>query len=560
MIASFLQLRNESENGNLRMCLNNCSKYADEIFIFDDHSTDDSRDVYLEFTKEKNIIFADDLSFKRELFNKQMLLELVLKRKPDWIVWQDGDAIFDRYITSECKHLLSSLDKDGFDGCGVHLLNLWRHPAFYRKDGGYNDLVYCCFWKNNGKLHYDPKEGLHFPQHPKGMEKISRLPDLNGILHYGFASEERIVKKYYMYKSLGQTGWKLDRLLDERSSFELAKVPKMMFPIENIPKDYDEIARPAPLKFDEYRPFSSWDEYTSNSKQPPKPRIVRHPNSPLFSIVMTYWNRRPQLARTLKTIESSKHRDDCEVIIVDDGSSGEDTIENIGELFDLDIKVKHIDENERWWKNPCIPYNMGFDEARGEFIVIQNPETLHFGDVLSHAFANISDSKWLSYGCYAINKAITDRLPTEKQMLNDHRADLKDYIEWATFPLVQTPAYKTDETGWYNHPRVRRTGFHFLAVTSRKNLEELNGFDERYAHGACWDDDEIVRRVKRKGLQLVISDETVPFVIHQWHSSGRKEADFSQLYLNNGVLFYGNTIRETGHVAEYNVIYSRNEP
>ena len=35
------------------------------------------------------------------------------------------------------------------------------------------------------------------------------------LVHYGFATEDQIINRYDLYKSLGQEGWELDRLLDE---------------------------------------------------------------------------------------------------------------------------------------------------------------------------------------------------------------------------------------------------------------------------------------------------------------------------------------------------------
>ena len=42
---------NEVEKGNLRRCLNNISKFSDEIILFDDGSTDNSVEVAKEYTQ-----------------------------------------------------------------------------------------------------------------------------------------------------------------------------------------------------------------------------------------------------------------------------------------------------------------------------------------------------------------------------------------------------------------------------------------------------------------------------------------------------------------------------
>jgi hypothetical protein len=37
------------------------------------------------------------------------------------------------------------------------------------------------------------------------------------IIHYGFATDEAIIRKFHTYKEHGQTGWALERLVDERT-------------------------------------------------------------------------------------------------------------------------------------------------------------------------------------------------------------------------------------------------------------------------------------------------------------------------------------------------------
>ena len=95
-IVAFLQLYNELENGNLVRCLENCTKWADDIYIYDDCSDDGSQDVYLKYTERGNIIFGSERNFKKELFHKQSLLEMALKSRPDWIGWIDGDTTLKR--------------------------------------------------------------------------------------------------------------------------------------------------------------------------------------------------------------------------------------------------------------------------------------------------------------------------------------------------------------------------------------------------------------------------------------------------------------------------------
>ena len=50
-LIGFLQIHNESENGNLIRVLNHMKKFCDEIVIYDDGSTDDSVEIASRYTK-----------------------------------------------------------------------------------------------------------------------------------------------------------------------------------------------------------------------------------------------------------------------------------------------------------------------------------------------------------------------------------------------------------------------------------------------------------------------------------------------------------------------------
>ena len=73
-----------------------------------------------------------------------------------------------------------------------------------------------------------------------------------------------------------------------------------------------------------------------------------------------------------------------------------------------------------------------------------------------------------------------------------------------------------------------------------KNFK-LNGFDERFANGIGFDDDEFLYRIKMF-LNVEIHDE--PFALHQWHYSENnffaKHTNVGQALRKNQTLF--NTI------------------
>jgi GT2 family glycosyltransferase len=212
---------------------------------------------------------------------------------------------------------------------------------------------------------------------------------------------------------------------------------------------------------------------------------------------MAYYNRKKLLINTLKSIERSFIKD-IEVIIVDDCSEEEERVEDLVEAYPF-IKVIRVDRKEKWYVCNCIPTNRSISEAKGDIIVIQNPECLHVQDVLLYITENLTDQNYLSISTYAFNEWKAGDL---NSMIKNFKSFPQQRFSW--------------DLGWYNHPVYRPVYFHFCAAITRKNMELLGGFDERYAMGIARDDAEFVDRVDRLGLKKEIPTEVS--VIHQWHS------------------------------------------
>ena len=229
----------------------------------------------------------------------------------------------------------------------------------------------------------------------------------------------------------------------------------------------------------------------------------------MISIVTAYHNRKELFYNTLKTINKFKGNLDIEVIAVDDCSSDEHRIESLKTEFPF-LNVIRLEKENKWYINPCAVFNIGFKHVKGDVVIIQNPECIHVGEVLEKA-SNISDNDYFSFGCYSIDQTKTELLGVK----------LKDDFNLESILNIIEPNYKPvnydGDNGWYNHSMLRPVGYHFCSVITKKNLNDLGGFDERFAHGIAFDDNEILLRIQKKGLNIKIINN--PFVVHQWHYS-----------------------------------------
>lgn len=260
-IVAALQLRNELEQGNLIRCLDNCKKWSDSIVIYDDCSTDGSHEVYLDYTDRDLIILGNKRNFDNELAIKNSLLQKALTLNPDWIGNLDGDEVFDNRLTYHMKDFLEeTMSQDSeHDLIRMHEVNLWKDECWYRR-GSFNKVYKSPLWHNNGKLHYNLFKGLHLRQYPRGTRKTIQVG--NKIIHYGFSTRDKIIRKYFLYKEFGQTGQLLDRLLDEYTNYWLEKVNKKYYPVELIPPHWDLSTEPPPAEsYDNVKKFNTYEDY-----------------------------------------------------------------------------------------------------------------------------------------------------------------------------------------------------------------------------------------------------------------------------------------------------------
>lgn len=124
-----------------------------------------------------------------------------------------------------------------------------------------------------------------------------------------------------------------------------------------------------------------------------------------ISIVTAYYNRKKLFERTLNSINETEYQGVFEVIAVDDGSDEDERLEDLKNKYPF-LKIIRLEPEQKWYNNSCIPFNLGFKEAKGDKIIIQNPECYHFNDILKYVGANLQKDDYLSFGCFALDKII----------------------------------------------------------------------------------------------------------------------------------------------------------
>lgn len=235
----------------------------------------------------------------------------------------------------------------------------------------------------------------------------------------------------------------------------------------------------------------------------------------MISIVTAYYNRKKLFINTLESFSKSSIKD-FEVIAVDDGSSDDERIEDLCDRYSF-LKVVRLNPSDKWYVNPCIPFNIGFSKVSGDKIIIQNPECLHSDDLLDFVDKNLKDGDYLSFGCYSLNEIQTNTIP--------FISDYKKIVNNENY-LPKSVSFDGDE-GWYNHSSHRPNGYHFCSAITIEDLRESGGFDERFANGIAFDDDEFIHRIKLK-LNVKFIDDCVS--LHQWHYGNDKNSTITNIH------------------------------
>jgi len=224
----------------------------------------------------------------------------------------------------------------------------------------------------------------------------------------------------------------------------------------------------------------------------------------MISIVTAYYNRKKLLVRTLDSLKNNFEKIDFEMVVVDDGSCEEERLEDLLNIYPF-LRICRIEPENKWYTNPCIPFNIGFEMAHGDKIILQNPECYHYGDILEFVDKNLSENHYLSFGCFSLDEENTD---SEELFFN--KDNINRIIEKSSHTVLIDGGL-----GWYNHSKYRPVAYHFCSAIMAKDLVDLGGFDPRYALGYGFDDDDLIYRIKLKGMKVKFIDQHI--VLHQNH-------------------------------------------
>jgi len=226
-----------------------------------------------------------------------------------------------------------------------------------------------------------------------------------------------------------------------------------------------------------------------------------------YSFILPYHKRAEQLTCTLTSfMELYQDRDDYEVIIIEDMKNWQDPSEHAALVRVIasfpNIFFTHVIRTDESW-NPAPAFNQGAKVARGQYLVISNPECVHKTNILEgldHAFTQDPD-------CYVVCACLS----VQEFNLSPKEVQTKPGV-------------------WFQHSVHRNILCYFCSVISRENYGQIEGFDEGYNRGMCFDDDDFRNTVVAAGIPIIARDDLI--VVHLNHNKSKPKNYFELHQIN----------------------------
>lgn len=196
MIYSMMRIKNEARW--IKRVIEAQLPIVEKIFVFDDHSTDETGAICEAF--EQVELIRSPFEGLQEARDKNYMLEQIEKvaSAGDWIISIDGDEELAPGSCDEIRRITAG-------GCAdiayrFKVLYLWNNPGQIRVDGIFGNYQRpSLFSLVPGRRFSSPNGGgLHCGNAPQMNQ--DRCADIN-LLHYGWMDREDRIRKFNWYNS-----------------------------------------------------------------------------------------------------------------------------------------------------------------------------------------------------------------------------------------------------------------------------------------------------------------------------------------------------------------------
>lgn len=218
-----------------------------------------------------------------------------------------------------------------------------------------------------------------------------------------------------------------------------------------------------------------------------------------FGIAMPYWNRKRQIGNTLaeinKYIDTSS--DSVFISIMDDGSDDDEKLDDefLSQFNNITINYIYLPKEKKAHVNPSFTFQLAIDVVRKirdvDVLILQSPEVCWKGDIFKYISEHYHENTYYVFSCY-------------------------ETYNWDWSPSVSLDETIGGEGTWLQHSQHSNRQFHFCTAMNLKRWETIGYFDPRMYDGYWYDDDLLIWKIRRAGVNVMSVDN--PMTIHQRHN------------------------------------------
>lgn len=198
-------MRIKNEAAHIRDVIAGVLPLCGRVFIFDDHSTDDTVAICRSFG-DRVTVFLSPFQGLDEARDKNYLLQQILAAGPEWVLWIDGDEVLESSGPAWLRQA-AELAPD-VAVYSLRISYLWDDPRHVRTDGIFGRFFRPSFFRLRGQAAhqlYFPASGrganFHCGNVPLGLVGDARSSRVR-LKHYGYMTWERRQAKFRWYTAL----------------------------------------------------------------------------------------------------------------------------------------------------------------------------------------------------------------------------------------------------------------------------------------------------------------------------------------------------------------------
>lgn len=226
-----------------------------------------------------------------------------------------------------------------------------------------------------------------------------------------------------------------------------------------------------------------------------------------YSIILPFFEKLKQFQLTLVSYRQQyAERHDFEVIVVEDNKNVDGLKHWIREhVSELPEHFTYLQEPQRrdgsrWWSCGHL-WNIAAEEAKGQILVITEPEVFHSTDLLSGFDSEFSDGKHPFVCCSCKNGT--------------------------NIRMAENGELQYEAHSWRQHSIHNNKLLCFCVAMKKFDFLKMGGFDAAFSPGYCYQDDDFRDRILESGLDVVTRDDLE--TVHLQHDHTRKFINGSRL-------------------------------